>query len=1109
MLRIGLVLVVLIGFYSSKAQRLMKAPLTVCYASGKNEFTTVGPSAEYLRYKARKGSARTQSANIEVTYEGFTQEARDAFQEAVDIWESILVTPVKIRIRARWTPLATGVLGSAGPGQYVTNFGGAPKFGVWYPIALAEKITGKEINDPADFDIEAAFNSSNNAWHFGLTGSNPPAGKYDMVSIVLHEIGHGLGITHAYDVSGSVAYIPTYFEGKPVAYETFIQSGTGLNYVYSFTPPSSQLKSVITSQNLIYSSYMVRAVNANSNAVLYAPQSYVSGSSIAHLDESTYPAGNINSLMTPQIGAAERILDPGPITKAILKDIGWTNTKLEHAPLKDTENASGPFHAIVKVASDNGYDHNSVALVYYVTGDPGEAGTSLPMTATANPDEYAADIPGGNQDYSYRIYVVDNDGRYFYNVPELVTPGTAPLRDKIHFHAGPDVTPPVITHETKAFATNVDNFTIEASVTDNIGIDNVKIQWKLNNTAQSDKMMTLLAGTESTYEVVIDKSIFQIGDTIKYRIRAEDSSLAGNLAFNPSPTDFNEVIVTGLSETQKSYKNNFNDLSGTDFFGNGFSIKAGGSFDGHIQSTSPYPAAGVSVGHTDLIYNLKIPIRVASKDASLKFDEIALVEPGENGANWPDPNFFDYVVVEGSTDGVTWTAIADGYDCRYNNDWVTVWNSGFSGDNSTGAGIPSLYRPHEFDLLDKFHAGDEVAIRFRLFSDQFSAGWGWAIDNLRIQIDETPPTIRHQHYDFVVDTTKAITLKMKINDLHGLKQVFVDYNVNGGTTTAGEIIVNPASDMYSSRIDLLTLGVKGGDEFQYKIRALDSAGNVGSYPETGFISTAIISMTSSVDFVESDLATESPDLTGNFFDVTSGRMNSRHPYDAGLGIDGRSDFSFLTRKPVKVSTTNSKIYYTDIALVEYTGGGVKDYVVVEASKDGTNWHQLTQTYAANAVTSWKSIYDAGGAPTSQTPLLSHQFDITTDGTFKPGDLLLIRFRLHSDTLKSGWGWMIDEISIQGSVTGLEPQYGTGSVVCAWPNPIVGSSLYLKLALPSAADVDVEILDTEGRVISTDQFSAPPGDFQREYDVNTWSHGLYLVRVKSVFGTSVMKLIKLK
>lgn len=37
------------------------------------------------------------------------------------------------------------------------------------------------------------FNSNTN-WYYGIDG-NPPSTKYDLISTVLHEIGHGLGFS--------------------------------------------------------------------------------------------------------------------------------------------------------------------------------------------------------------------------------------------------------------------------------------------------------------------------------------------------------------------------------------------------------------------------------------------------------------------------------------------------------------------------------------------------------------------------------------------------------------------------------------------------------------------------------------------------------------------------------------------------------------------------------------------------------------------------------------------------------------------------------------------------------------------------------------------------
>ena len=40
---------------------------------------------------------------------------------------------------------------------------------------------------------------------------------------------------------------------------------------------------------------------------------------------------------------------------------------------------------------------------------------------------------------------------------------------------------------------------------------------------------------------------------------------------------------------------------------------------------------------------------------------------------------------------------------------------------------------------DFFSEGDTILIRFRLFSDPYAHGWGWAIDNLRIQFVVSAP----------------------------------------------------------------------------------------------------------------------------------------------------------------------------------------------------------------------------------------------------------------------------------------------------------------------------------------------------------------------------------
>ena len=136
-----------------------------------------------------------------------------------------------------------------------------------------------------------------------------------------------------------------------------------------------------------------------------------------------------------------------------------------------------------------------------------------------------------------------------------------------------------------------------------------------------------------------------------------------------------------------------------------------------------------------MLFRSRIPV-VVKGQGIISFDEVVLVEPGEPGTVFGDDEFWDYVILEGSSDyGKTWLPLIDGYDSRANSSWLTVYNSSISNQNSQAEGSRDLYINRQFSLTEKgnFQEGDTVLIRFRLFSDPYANGWGWAIDNLRIQ----------------------------------------------------------------------------------------------------------------------------------------------------------------------------------------------------------------------------------------------------------------------------------------------------------------------------------------------------------------------------------------
>jgi hypothetical protein len=283
--------------------------------------------------------ATPAAARIQVQYTGFPAAARNAFQAAVNVWAARLQSPRVIRVNANWRPLGTGVLGAAGP---AAMYGLSDGFA--YPAALAEAIC--RCNGPAQFEINAYFNSSFTGWFFG-TGGNTPASQYDFMSVVLHELGHGLGFVSTYNVaSNGLGSWGLTGGGRtwPTRFDTNIWSaaigGTKLTNTRIVPNPSQALRVQLTDNTVYDGGPHARSFNRNARARIYAPNPWRQGSSLSHLDETSYPAGTVNSLMTPFLANGEAIHDPGSLTLAIMRDIGWVTNP--DAPDIRIVNASRP-----------------------------------------------------------------------------------------------------------------------------------------------------------------------------------------------------------------------------------------------------------------------------------------------------------------------------------------------------------------------------------------------------------------------------------------------------------------------------------------------------------------------------------------------------------------------------------------------------------------------------------------------------------------------------------------------------------------------------------------------------------------------------------------------
>ena len=281
----------------------------------------------------------------------------------------------------------------------------------------------------------------------------------------------------------------------------------------------------------------------------------------------------------------------------------------------------------------------------------------------------------------------------------------------------------------------VDTINFAATVTDNMGVDTVYVEYKVNESGASG-YIGLKPNGKGRFENFLNVRTFSLeeGDSLKYRIYAYDKALAPNMSVLPE-SDYFSVPVKAIGSVVSKYSTDFTDAA-SDFINDGFEIaKPSGFSNNALHTVHPYKSPGESGDSIGYISILRYPVKFDPSGITISFNEIVLVEPGEDGSVYGSSDFYDYVIVEGSINfGKSWFKLVDGYDSRLVASWKTAYNSSIVGQNSTFTGNESMYKPHTINLSASsvISAGDTLLIRFRLFSDPYANGWGWAIDDLQI-----------------------------------------------------------------------------------------------------------------------------------------------------------------------------------------------------------------------------------------------------------------------------------------------------------------------------------------------------------------------------------------
>ena len=384
----------------------------------------------------------------------------NAFTYAANLWAARLSSPVTIVVDAQMNALAcnagSAVLGSAGATTVHRNFAGSLVANTWYCQALANSLAGTDLA-PASADISAQFNSSLNGsagclggkkWYYGYD-SNPPVGDIDFVSVVTHEIGHGLGFQTFCDLTTGAK-----FNGYNDVYMIKLDQLGATPSNFASMTNTQRIAAATSDPALRWTGANVTAfaptvpISAGLSGPYvraHAPAVLAVGSSVSHFSTAVSP----NEIMEPNYTSPNHNIN---MTIELMKDIGW-NVIPTCTPgtttVSDTDTLTVARGAVtwsikIKVQNTGSFDANSVSAsiisgpAWLGLNDPNGTYPDLaPGAASFNTDTYVLDLtnhPGGPFQVSLQVYFSDDCG--------------SPHNQTVTVNLAPPVPTPVSPHVT-------------------------------------------------------------------------------------------------------------------------------------------------------------------------------------------------------------------------------------------------------------------------------------------------------------------------------------------------------------------------------------------------------------------------------------------------------------------------------------------------------------------------------------------------------------------------------------------------------------------------------------------------------------------------------------
>ena len=271
-------------------------PFSVTYYNTGDQFNN-----GYTTYTGVSDWSATQMADVEAS---------------IATWDAKIANTAarKIRLTAIWYDFGAGssILGGSDSAKWgnSTSVWNAGE-GVWRD-GWTGGVTGE---DSTSYDTYILYDNDATGigWNFG--SGSPSLSQIDFRSVVTHELGHSLGFDSTFGLVSDNVFATTDF--GVTAWDSFLVDQNGVTPEGGTTGSGGDFDQTGT---VYFTGANAKAANGDDDVAIYAPATYSSGSSLAHLDYDTFPG----ALMSPFVANGVMHREPTDLEWAMMKDMGWT-----------------------------------------------------------------------------------------------------------------------------------------------------------------------------------------------------------------------------------------------------------------------------------------------------------------------------------------------------------------------------------------------------------------------------------------------------------------------------------------------------------------------------------------------------------------------------------------------------------------------------------------------------------------------------------------------------------------------------------------------------------------------------------------------------------------